>query len=54
MQAISSVIKPEQVQKYMQGGRDFIDDEAIWAEIEAGRNPEPQFIRDIIAKALAI
>lgn len=54
MQAINSVIKPEQIAKYMPDGRDFIDDAAIWAEIEAGHDPEPQMIRDIIQKALAI
>ena len=47
-------IRPDEINRYMKGGRDFIDDAAINATLAANRNPDPQWIREIIAKALAI
>lgn len=49
-----SKIHRDQIRRYMDGDRDFIDDAAICATLEANRSPDPIFIRDIIAKSLAI
>ena len=47
-------IRTSQIQRYMQGGRDFIDDGAIMATLAANRSADPARIREIIAKSLAI
>lgn len=47
-------IKPEQVEKYLDRGRQFIDDAAIERALAANVNPEPQRVREILAKSLAI
>lgn len=44
----------DQIARYMDGGRDFIDDQAIHALLEKTRNPEPARVRDILAKSLAL
>lgn len=51
---IARVIKQDQVSRYMQGGRDFIDDAAIGEKLASHRNPDPHRVRDIIAKSLAV
>ncbi len=51
---MDQVIKPEQVEKYKKNGKDFIDDDLIWQQIEAGKDPDPAYIREIIQKALRI
>ncbi|WP_456459852.1 [FeFe] hydrogenase H-cluster radical SAM maturase HydG [Desulfurobacterium sp.] len=51
---ISNVIKPEQYEKYMENGRDFINDEEIWEKLKANSNPDPSRIREIIAKSLEL
>ncbi|WP_319522457.1 [FeFe] hydrogenase H-cluster radical SAM maturase HydG [uncultured Desulfosarcina sp.] len=43
-----------EIERYMQGDRDFIDDAALTRAIAANRNPDPLRIREIIAKSLAI
>ena len=47
-------IRQDEIDRYMKGDRDFIDDEAINATLAANRHPDPQWVREIIAKALAI
>ncbi len=47
-------IRPDEIRRYMQGDRDFIDDVAINATLAANRHPDTIWIREIIAKALAI
>ena len=47
-------IRTSQIQKYMRGGCDFIDDDAIFATLAANRTPDAVRIREIIAKALSI
>ena len=47
-------IVPEQMAKYLQDGRDFIDDEAIAAKLQSGAEPDSAHIRAIITKARAI
>lgn len=49
-----SRIKPEQMTKYLQDGRDFIDDEALEARLRPTAEPDAVRIRAIIAKAQAI
>lgn len=48
------VIRPEEIGKYLIDGKDFINPEEIERQLEAAVNPEPQRIRDIIAKSLSI
>lgn len=47
-------IVDEEITKYMDGDHDFINDEAIWDDINKHTNPDPQRVRDIIAKSRAI
>lgn len=47
-------IKTDQIYKYLDGGRDFIDDNKIFGILEKNSNPEPARIRDIIRKSLEI
>ncbi len=47
---MDNVIKPEQVQKYMRGGKDFIDEDYINDTLMKKNRPEQQEIKEIIAK----
>jgi len=47
-------IKPEQIEKYLDDGRCFIDAEAIERTLKAHTKPDPQRVRDILQKSLAI
>ena len=47
-------IKPEQIEKYLDRGRQFIDDAAIERALAANGNPDPRRVREILAKSLAI
>ncbi len=47
-------IKPEQIEKYLDDGRCFIDAEAIERALDANRRPDPKRVRDIVQKSLAI
>ncbi len=49
-----TVIKRDEITRYYKNGRDFIDDDLIENQLEAGKNPDPSRIRDILAKSLAI
>ncbi len=51
---IKDRIKPEQIEKYLDDGRCFIDAEAIERALDANRKPDPKRIRDIVQKSLAI
>ncbi len=51
---IDERIKPDEISKYMQGDRDFIDEQSIFAAIEANKNPDEKRIQDILDKSLAI
>lgn len=51
---VRSVVKPEENYKYLQSGRDFVDDDAIEAALINNRNASKQEIREIIQKALDI
>ena len=54
MNYLDKLIKRDEIDRYYRDGRDFIEDEAICAELEANKNPDPQRIRDILQKSLAI
>lgn len=51
---IKDRIKPEQVTRYLNEGRCFIDAAAIERALQANRKPDPQRVRDILAKSLAV
>ncbi|MBM4029064.1 MAG: [FeFe] hydrogenase H-cluster radical SAM maturase HydG, partial [Planctomycetes bacterium] len=47
-------IRPEQVEKYLDRGRSFLDDAAIERALAADGNPDPNRVREILAKSLAL
>ncbi|HSW00264.1 MAG TPA: [FeFe] hydrogenase H-cluster radical SAM maturase HydG [Sedimentisphaerales bacterium] len=47
-------IKPEQIEKYLDHGRDFIDEPAIERALASSRGCDAKRVRDILAKSLAI
>ena len=49
-----SVIKTDQISRYLHDGRDFIDDALIETLLVRGRDPDPALVRGTIAKALSI
>ncbi|PIE31308.1 [FeFe] hydrogenase H-cluster radical SAM maturase HydG [candidate division KSB3 bacterium] len=51
---IKNRIKQEQIDKYLEKGKDFIDDGRIEQQIADAVNPDPLKVRDIIAKSRAI
>ncbi|MDR3672292.1 MAG: [FeFe] hydrogenase H-cluster radical SAM maturase HydG [Holophaga sp.] len=48
------VIRRDEIDRYLIQGRDFIDDERIWRQLERNARPDPGRVREIIAKAFAI
>ncbi len=48
------VIKTEEIDKYLVNGKDFIDEEAIWGDLEKYKNPDPAQVRNILQKSLDI
>ncbi len=51
---VGTVIKPSEIEKYLENGRDFIDDGKISALASGNKEPDPEKVRDIIAKSLGI
>lgn len=51
---MGNIIKEEEDEKFLEGGKDFINDEEIEELLQKNRNPEPQKVRDIIAKSLSL
>jgi len=51
---IEDRIKPEQIEKYLDNGRDFLDEAAIERALAANVNPDPKRVQDILARSLAI
>jgi 2-iminoacetate synthase len=49
---VKTVIKQDQIDKYLDNGKDFIDDKALWAELENAVKPDAEQVRAIIAKSL--
>lgn len=50
----AAVIKQAEIDKYLVDGKDFIDEGKIFEEIEKGKNPDKQRVRDILQKSLEI
>lgn len=53
-QWIEKRIKQDEYLKYMDQGKDFIDENAIFQALEKGKNPDPKRIDEILQKSLAI
>lgn len=51
---IRNRIRPEQIEKYLDNGRCFIDGAAIEHALAAHTHPDPQRVREILQKSLAI
>ena len=51
---IAGRIKREQIERYLDQGKDFIPDDEIWRTINTAREPEPQTVREILARSLAV
>ncbi len=51
---IQERIKPEQIEKYLDHGQDFIDEPAIERALAANRGCDAGRVRDILARSLAI
>lgn len=50
-----NVIKEKEITRYMiDGEKDFISDDAIWNNIASNKNPQPEKVRSILQKSLAI
>lgn len=49
-----SYIKPEEYEKYLNNGKDFIDTEKIESLIKNGVSPDKSYVREIISKSLSI
>jgi len=50
----ASLVRRDEIDRYLDNGEDFIDDEAIESEIAANRGASPERIRAVIAKAYDI
>jgi len=46
------VVKPEQIEKYLEQGKDFVDEELIRQSLNTAINPEKSLLRDIMSKSL--
>lgn len=51
---INNVIKPEEFEKYLDNGKDFIDDDKIWQQINDSVEPSPERVREILAKSFNV
>ncbi|NLB89043.1 MAG: [FeFe] hydrogenase H-cluster radical SAM maturase HydG [Syntrophomonadaceae bacterium] len=51
---IDNVIKPEQIEKYLNKGKTFIDEEYIMTTLNNAKNPDRSYIKEIIAKSLEL
>ena len=51
---MNETIKQDQIDRYLEDGNDFINDDEIWRKIEANKNPDKSRIRDIMAKSYDI
>jgi len=51
---IAERIKQDQIDRYLDQGRDFIDDASIWKKIETAAEPDAKTVRAILARSLAV
>jgi len=47
-------IKEDEIKKYTENGKDFINDQEIIEKIEKNKNPDPKKVRDILQKSLSL
>ena len=50
MNYLDTLIKRDEIDRYYINGRDFIDDDAIRAELAANATPDPARIRDLSSR----
>ncbi len=48
---IGGVVRQDEIDRYLVGGRCFIEEDAIWQLLADNQNPDRRRIRDIVAKA---
>jgi len=51
---VAQRIKRDQIDRYLDQGRDFIDDGTIWEKIKTAREPDAAAVRAILARSLAV
>jgi 2-iminoacetate synthase len=51
---LDHVVKDNEIERYLEHGRDFIADDDIERLLRENRAPEPQRVRDILARSLAL
>lgn len=51
---MDSVVKQDEIDRYLKNGRDFVDQELIWRELSRNSDPSDSRIREIIAKSLEL
>jgi len=51
---VNKIIKIDEIEKYLEGKQDFINDIEIWEKIKKATNPDPMRVREILNKALSI
>ena len=51
---IAERIKQDQIDRYLDGGKDFINDGEIWQKIETAAEPDAATVRAILERSLAI
>ncbi|WP_206202399.1 [FeFe] hydrogenase H-cluster radical SAM maturase HydG [Thermodesulfobacterium sp. TA1] len=49
----NQIIKEDEIERYLDNGKDFINDEEIWEKLK-NANPDPVRVREILAKSLSI
>src|SRR6056297_1805103 len=48
---MDEVVREEEIEPWLDNGRDFIDEELIWRELAAQSDPSPSRVGEIIAKS---
>jgi len=51
---IDSVVRQDEIDRYLRDGRDFVDEGLIWDELERNGDPADSRIREIMAKSLEL
>lgn len=51
---MENVIKEDEIIRFMENGKDFINEHEIWEKIQKNMAPEPKRIMDIMQKSLAV
>ena len=51
---ITTRIKKDQITKYMDGGKDFINDKKIIEKLHSNKEPDQKHIKDILQKSLSV